>query len=1097
MTLSKYLNLDQYSIVEFIECGTYGNLYKIIENKSKKLYIADISRFNISKKLGGVNDFFTKEVSIMSSLNHPSFLKFIGFNSKNFKSLDNPTIISEYFASQTLEKLIQNSNSGQLQTKLEDTQKLIIIYGIASGMAFLHKKNITHGNLNSKTILIDDFFHPKIIYSKILQIVGESSKHSDEYDDMSLCFLPETVVDGLNSKEEDVQSFSLILYQILNGRKITKRQNKPYQFNKNVPYVYQKLFEKCNSDICGEVPSFNYIVNLLKNDAEFITEKVDSEVYFKYIESIEDQTQENTKKVFDYDENQNENYDEDYLSENISYENDGFNGYLSENISYENDSFNGYLSENISYENDNDNDYLSERKSVGNVNDNDNDNDYRHESKSNESGDDVLYQTDNKSIAGKKEEDNFDKNTSICCVCQKEIENKADIFYCCGYPYHIKCIKCRICNKSISDLKEVTAEPNTTQNEDSIVCVAPGLFLCRSDFVKYRNKPSDLPEEIKFEYLKKIERKGIDRLLSSNINYDDPLLADLTKGSNKDFNFLSISKDIELFIPSVRFHFTKPLSDINYKEIINEIIHKDMIIINIERGSSFLTIAFISSGKAQETVEKNKEIFEPLVKYFHSATGNSVAGNIGDDPVFIFPTRKSIISFFKRESINLLQLNDILDKLDFSKIKNEVKANLRKKIKETNWEFIFNNQKLYDEAEESIRNSVENNEVELIITGITIIASAKYNAWAELQISNRVELFLYHGSELQNHSSIIKKGFCLQDEIFDSDEERMAYIKEFGEINTDPGYFGIGFYATDNIFYASMYSKPNHKQYLNFNDTGSVICCKTIYNREFCVNLNDHARKKSEFYEKKHIFTGQEMNISIIENYGAHLIYVESSSSFHPSDINPTYGKNSQPKASRNSYVTAFEYVFPRREQMVPVFSVSVMRPRFYVLWFKNIDVFDVYLNQLKRNCEFNIYCKNDLNEAIQFVERKKRNILKLIVSVDNVDLCKEVIDKIRECYQNNFVCLIFSNNLKLLNLAESMENVLFTDNEVYFKKFVKIKLMKKKIINFSRKLKKYYNANGNQKKFNINEDVLLKFHKNNWDFPYNDEYNTMEEDPA
>lgn len=551
---------------------------------------------------------------------------------------------------------------------------------------------------------------------------------------------------------------------------------------------------------------------------------------------------------------------------------------------------------------------------------------------------------------------------------------------------------------------------------------------------------------------------------------------------NDDFNFFSISKDIELFVPSITFHFSKSLSDINYKEIMNEIIPKDMIIINIERGSTLLTIAFISSGKVENTVEKYKELFEPLIKYFHRATGNSIAGNFEKEPIFTFPNEESVKSFFERESINLLQLNDILDQIDFKDIQDEVKRKLRRKIENTNWEFIFANQEMYNEAEESVRNSIENNEVELIITGITIIANKDHNSikYIENGIPDKVELFLYHGSEVQNHSSIIKNGFLLPDDI-PLDEDEINYRREFGDGCTDPGYFGKGFYATDNIFYASMYSKPEHKQYLKYNETGSIICCKTIFSRKYCVNLNDHVRKKSDFYEARHIFFGNEMHPDIVENYGAHLIYVESSTKFHPIGINRCMTQKDDRQPKKDSYVTAFEYVFPRKVQIAPVFSISVYRPRFFVLWFNKVVEFDQYYHQIKHSCEFNIYCKNNLDDAVGFVDKKKRNKLKLIVSVDDVESCKEIIEKIRECHLSNFICLIFSKNLELLNLAISMENVLFTDQSKYLKKFIKIKLIKEKILNFSQKLSKCYNSNDNLIKFNINRNNLLQFYDGKW----------------
>lgn len=38
-----------------------------------------------------------------------------------------------------------------------DTKKLINIYGIASGMAYLHSNNVIHRNLSPESIFLDDY----------------------------------------------------------------------------------------------------------------------------------------------------------------------------------------------------------------------------------------------------------------------------------------------------------------------------------------------------------------------------------------------------------------------------------------------------------------------------------------------------------------------------------------------------------------------------------------------------------------------------------------------------------------------------------------------------------------------------------------------------------------------------------------------------------------------------------------------------------------------------------------------------------------------------------------------------------------------------
>lgn len=48
------------------------------------------------------------------------------------------------------------------ENELSDTQKLIIIYGIASGMEHLHSHDIIHRDLKPANILLNDHMYPII-----------------------------------------------------------------------------------------------------------------------------------------------------------------------------------------------------------------------------------------------------------------------------------------------------------------------------------------------------------------------------------------------------------------------------------------------------------------------------------------------------------------------------------------------------------------------------------------------------------------------------------------------------------------------------------------------------------------------------------------------------------------------------------------------------------------------------------------------------------------------------------------------------------------------------------------------------------------------
>ncbi|KAK8886604.1 hypothetical protein M9Y10_042068 [Tritrichomonas musculus] len=74
----------------------------------------------------------------MSMLNYPSILKYIGYYRTDFENDPCPTLITELATSGSLREIINMEMSGLAPDNWDDTKKLINIYGIASGMLYLH-----------------------------------------------------------------------------------------------------------------------------------------------------------------------------------------------------------------------------------------------------------------------------------------------------------------------------------------------------------------------------------------------------------------------------------------------------------------------------------------------------------------------------------------------------------------------------------------------------------------------------------------------------------------------------------------------------------------------------------------------------------------------------------------------------------------------------------------------------------------------------------------------------------------------------------------------------------------------------------------------
>ena len=103
-----------------------------------------------------------REVNLNSLLNYPSVLKFVGYYPTNFEGDPLPTIIAELALNGSLRGIISMELQGLAPDEWNHTKKLINIFGIASGMSYLHSHNVLHRDLKPENILVDEYLNSKI-----------------------------------------------------------------------------------------------------------------------------------------------------------------------------------------------------------------------------------------------------------------------------------------------------------------------------------------------------------------------------------------------------------------------------------------------------------------------------------------------------------------------------------------------------------------------------------------------------------------------------------------------------------------------------------------------------------------------------------------------------------------------------------------------------------------------------------------------------------------------------------------------------------------------------------------------------------------------
>lgn len=294
------IDLKQFRKGKKLGEGSFGEVFEVTEITTKKVYAAKISFSTMDQTSRESIINLSREININAGMNHPAILQFIGFSPTNFQQENKPVIITELSSNGPLSDIIDYESRGLAIPGWDSTKKLITIFGIASGMSYLHSHNIIHRDLKPENVLTDDRLFPKISdfgFSKKISSSSSMSLQSITALKGTPSYLsPEIIERQEYTKAGDVYAFGIIVYEIMMAQRayndfdlfklyksVINGERPP--IDNFVPLPYQELIKKCWSQDPETRPTFEQIVDELQND-EFITDLVDENDYRSYIEFI-------------------------------------------------------------------------------------------------------------------------------------------------------------------------------------------------------------------------------------------------------------------------------------------------------------------------------------------------------------------------------------------------------------------------------------------------------------------------------------------------------------------------------------------------------------------------------------------------------------------------------------------------------------------------------------------------------------------------------------------------------------------------------------------------------------------------------------------
>ena len=169
---------------------------------------------------------------------------------------------------------------------------------------YLHSHNIIHKDLKPGNILLDDFLLPKICDFGLSKINQQGQENNLTKTGLDIKGTPKYMAPEVWAKLDygkpcDVYGFAIILYEIMTTENpfesfdffrmlIEIQKGTRPEFKSPIPEAYKNLIEKCWNNDPMKRPTFQEIVENLKNDKKFITEEIDEKQYFDYIKYIDE-----------------------------------------------------------------------------------------------------------------------------------------------------------------------------------------------------------------------------------------------------------------------------------------------------------------------------------------------------------------------------------------------------------------------------------------------------------------------------------------------------------------------------------------------------------------------------------------------------------------------------------------------------------------------------------------------------------------------------------------------------------------------------------------------------------------------------------------
>lgn len=213
--------MDNYRILKFIAAGTFGRIYKAMSKLTNQIVAIKRITYVGLKDYDKENIF--NEAKITKTLKHPNIIKAIDL----FYDEESVYIVFPYYKYKDLKAFLRVNGS------LKETQIWKILGQLISAVYTLHKNNIIHRDIKIQNILVDDNFNIILADLGISKILPKYQINTNTQVGTPYYLSPELVNGDKYSKNTDIWSLGVVLYEII--------YNKYPHTARNLPYLMRKI----------------------------------------------------------------------------------------------------------------------------------------------------------------------------------------------------------------------------------------------------------------------------------------------------------------------------------------------------------------------------------------------------------------------------------------------------------------------------------------------------------------------------------------------------------------------------------------------------------------------------------------------------------------------------------------------------------------------------------------------------------------------------------------------------------------------------------------------------------------------------------------